>query len=352
MSVETLLVVVAGALVICVAVVAFVMWRRLRSTGSAEARDLLQLEDLKVSMANREGALDARMAELDNKVGRLQESLTSREAALEQRIKGMGDDVRKVSGLFASDRERGGWGEISLMRVFELAGLVEGRDYTRQFDAGDRRPDAVVHLPGGANIVIDAKFPTARYSEALECEDLEARQELMAEQGRELERVGKSLADKGYAELASGGYVVMYLPSQAVFEAAASAHLPLIEKLMERRVIVAGPSSLYPIVMHAGMLVTEHRAIRQSHEVLDAAKELRGRLVTFVSHLQSLSKALGRTVASFNAAVGSWTSRVSPQLDRVNDMAGLEPVDGIDPIDEAVRSLEVEPASFGSSSLN
>jgi DNA recombination protein RmuC len=297
------------------------------------------LHQTETALAARDGALGAQVAQLDTKLAALQESVSSREAALEAEVRGIGSRMQGIADLFTNDRARGGWAEIGMRRVFEQGGLVEGRDFTCQVTTGGVKPDAIVHLPGGRNIVIDAKFPIARFNEALVEEDPELRRRLLVEQGRELERVGKSLTARGYAELAAGGYVVMYLPSQAVYEAAAEAHGELIDRLMSQRVVIAGPTALYTLLLTVGALITEFQALQQADRILDEAKELHRRLGTFAGHLQGVGSALGGAVGSFNRAVGSWGSKVAPQLDRVSELTGREPVAGPTGLDEAIREL-------------
>ena len=270
----------------------------------------------------------------------LQESVTGREASLDEQVRGIGTQMKGITALFTNDRARGGWAEIGMKRIFEHGGLVEGRDYECQVSHGDIRPDAVVHLPGGRNIVIDAKFPTARFVDALAEEDPDHRARLLVEQGKDLERTGKALAAKGYADLASGGYVVMYLPSQAVYEAAAAAHPDLIDRLMASRVIVAGPSALYALLLNVGSLLTEYRALQQADQILDDARELRRRMSGFVDHLQRVGTGLNGAVRAFNRAVGSWESRLSPQLDRMSEQSGGSEIVGPTPIEEAVREVQ------------
>ena len=251
---------------------------RRRSHPESVGPDLgTRFEELQIALASREGALSAHVAQIDSRLAVLQESVTGREASLDEQVRGIGSQMKGITALFTNDRARGGWAEIGMKRIFEHGGLVEGRDFSCQVSQGDLRPDAVVHLPGGRNIVIDAKFPTARFMDALAEEDPERRGRLMAEQGKDLERVGKGLAAKGYSDLASGGYVVMYLPSQAVYEAAAEAHPDLIDRLMANRVIVAGPSALYALLLNVGSLLTEFRALQQADQILDEARELRRR---------------------------------------------------------------------------
>ncbi len=296
-----------------------------------------RLEEMKSALAAREGALGAQVAQLDTKLANLQESVTGREAALDEQVRGIGSQMQGITALFTNDRARGGWAEIGMKRIFEQGGLVEGRDYTCQVSEGGIKPDAVVHLPGGRKIVIDAKFPTARFGDALSEEDPDRRQRLLSEQGKELERVGKTLANKGYAELASGGYVVMYLPSQAVYEASASAHPELIDRLMTSRVIVAGPTALYALLLTVGSLLTEFQALQQADQILDEARELHKRLTTFAGHLQGIGTGLTKAVKAFNEAVGSWGSKVAPQLTRMTDLTGREVGEGLAPVEEAVR---------------
>ncbi|MCH8899266.1 MAG: DNA recombination protein RmuC [Acidobacteria bacterium] len=340
MNFDVAVLTVASLAVVAVVVLTIVMVRgRIRNGEDALSGALAEMN---VALAGREGSLDAKVSELDSKLASLQEAMTSREATLDEQVRGMGAQMQGITNLFSNDRARGGWGEISMLRIFEMGGLVEGRDYTPQFHAGDRTPDAVVHVPGGRNIVIDSKFPVARYVEALAVEDAEQRHSLLVEQGKELRRVGKSLIDKGYRELASGGYVVIYLPSQAVYEAAAEAHPEVIERLLEKRVIVAGPTALFALLLNVASLMTEHRALQQADQILDEAKELHRRMSVFVTHLQSVGAALGRTVEGFNAAVGSWTSRVAPQLTRVTDLTGQSDHEPVEPIDDAVREIEAD----------
>ena len=172
-------------------------------------------------------------------------------------------------------------------------------------------------------------------------DDPEERRRLLTEQGKDLERAGKSLLERGYADLASGGYVLMYLPSQAVYESAAAAHPEVIERLLANRVVVAGPATLYALLMNVASLVTEHRALQQADRILAEARELHGRITVFVGHLQAVGTGLARTVSAFNSAVGSWMSRVAPQLVRVGELSGSEEHQPPEPIDEPVRELQM-----------
>lgn len=343
MSIETIALVMSVVLSLAVfGLVALLIASRRHSSLSDEPVDdtlARRIDDLHQAFSGREGSLGAQVAQLDTKLAQLQASVTGSDAALDEQVRGIGAQMKGITALFTNDRARGGWAEIGMKRIFEHGGLVEGRDYRCQVAHGDIRPDAVVHLPGGRNIVIDAKFPAARFQEALATEDADVRSALLAEQGKELERVGRALAAKGYLDLASGGYVVMYIPSQAVYEAAASAYPALIDRLMENRVIVAGPSALYALLVNVGSLLTEYRALQQADQILDDARELHRRLSGFAGHLQKLGAGLSGSVRSFNAAVGSWEGKVGPQLRRMTEQSGGVEINGPEHIEEEVREV-------------
>jgi len=335
---EMIVLISVGGLIavgLVIATLVLVRERKSQSVGSVIDPTL----EMKTLLANRDGVMAEKVSQLDTKLASLQQSVTSREGALSAQVAGIDSQIRTIAGLFTNDRTRGNWGEISMARIFEMGGLVEGRDYETQMTLGGRRPDAIVHIPGGCDVVIDSKFPQARYIEALDTDDADERSRLLHLQGKEMENVGRELIKKDYAGLASGSYVIMYLPSQAVYEAAIAGHPEVLGRLMERRVIVAGPNGLFAVLMNVASLMKEHRAIEQAGEILVEAKELQGRMTTFVGHLETVGRSLGSTVSAFNGAVGSWTSTVAPQLNRIGEMRGDAIDADIIPIDEAIREL-------------
>jgi DNA recombination protein RmuC len=295
------------------------------------------IADLTGRMTSERSALETRLDLLGRSVAEVQSAIDKREGAIEERMGRIGDQVTDVVALFTSDRQRGSWGEVSLRRVFEVVGLVEGRDYQNQFHEGDRRPDVVVNLPGERRIVIDSKFPVVRYQEALAVDDPEKRGAKLVAHGRELERVARELANKHYAKTATGGYVVIYVPSQAVYEAAIEANPDLLERLMRIGVIVAGPAAVFALLKTVGTLLAEHRAVSEARAIVDDVRDLRDRFRVFTGHLTRVGAGLGTAVSAFNGAVGSWNGRVNPALDRIADKTGEDPLDPIEAVEEPIR---------------
>ena len=195
MSIEVISLAVVLLVLIAVGILIVVVIRGRSRAGDPDLSGALL--GIQTQLAGRDGALGARVSELDSKLVSLQEVVTSREASLDEQVRGMGAQMQGIANLFTNDRARGAWGEISMLRIFELGGLVEGRDYTAQFHSGEGTPDAVVHLPDDRNIVIESKFPVVRYSEALAAKDADERKGLLVQQGKELERVAKDARRQG-----------------------------------------------------------------------------------------------------------------------------------------------------------
>lgn len=343
MTVEVIAILVIGAMLVCGMAVGLIVLVRRRPQLEGSQLDAPPVPDpmveIRTLLSNRDVVVDEKVAQLDTRLAGLQDSITTREAVLNTQVSEMGSQIKTITGLFSNDRARGNWGEVSMVRIFESSGMVEGRDFETQVTIDGRTPDALVHLPGGCDVVIDAKFPIARYVEALEADNPEERNQLLKRQGQELESVGKDLARKQYADFASGSYVIMYLPSQAVYESAVAAHPRALESLMGEKVLVVGPNALFAVLLNIGSLMKEHRAIEQANEILIQARELHGRMNTFIAHLEKVGRSLGSTVTSFNGLVGSWTGSVAPQLNRIDEMRGETGDAQILSIDEAVRDV-------------
>src|SRR5690606_34313631 len=179
-----------------------------------------------------------------------------------------------------------------------------GVDYEKQYTQGENRPDVVVFLPGDNRIVIDSKFPTTRYLEAMAVEDPDRRHQLLREHGKELEKVGRELVKKHYQDMSTAGYVVMYVPSQDLFEAAVEAHSDLIDRLMAIGVIVAGPVNVFALLKTAATIVAQHRAVKDAHLIIDQVKDVRNRLGVFAGHFGKIRSGLAGAVDAFQQGGG------------------------------------------------
>ncbi len=262
------------------------------------------------------------------------------EGGLGERMRAVGDRVEGMATLFSNPQGRGGWGELSLRQALEHAGLVEGRDYElNRAGADGRRPDAVVHLPDGRRIVVDAKFPVARFVEAIAADDAGERDRLMAEQGRSLVVMAKDLRARGYHTQAAGGYVVMYVPDEGLYVEAMRSRPTLFEELRREQVLLAGPATLLALLGVTAQVIGEYRALREAQEIVADARELHVRLTRFAKHFGELGRKLDSAVKGYNQAVGSWESRLSPQARRLTERTMGEAVPTPKVVETSVRQV-------------
>jgi DNA recombination protein RmuC len=278
-------------------------------------------------------------ADMTPLVAQVEKAMAKLEGRVEGQVSSLGQQIGQIAAVFTNDRVRGSWGEVTLRNLLEHAGLTEGRDFVMQDTAGNGRPDATVRLPGERKLIVDAKFPIARLLEALDVEDPAEGARLLKEHAKEIEREAKSLIDRGYQQDAAGGFVVLYLPHEAVFQAAMVADPGLFDRLMAKRIVVAGPSTLLAVLRAASQLLVEQRAVNEARAIVDDAKELHKRLGTFIGYFAKIGRGLESATGAYNQAVGSWTSRVSTQVDRLADRAGMTAIAEPAAVDKQVRAL-------------
>ena len=247
------------------------------------------------------------------------ESIARMEGSLDGRLRSLDGRVDGVTSMFASAQGRGGWGELSLRQALEHAGLVEDRDFALNKAAGQdaNRPDAVIKLPDGRFLVIDAKFPVARFAAACRADDATERARLMGEHGRALTKMAKDLKARGYHAAAAGGYVVMYLPDEGLYVEAMRARPQLWDEVLGEQVLLAGPATLLALLGVTAQVINEYRAVEAARQIVTDTKELQTRLAKFAKHLGDVGKKLNTAVNGYNVAVGSWESRLVPQVNKV-----------------------------------
>ena len=268
--------------------------------------------------------------------------LAEMEGGLNARLRSVDERVGGVTSLFANPQGRGGWGELSLRQAFEHAGLIEGRDYEmNKVDGADgKRPDGVVKLPDGRKIIVDAKFPIARFVEAEAVGDDDERGRLLGEHGRSLVQMARGLRQRGYHTAAAGGYVVMYVPNEGLYVEAMRARPTLFDEVRSEGVLLAGPATLLALLGVTAQVIGEHRAIAEAREIVAETKELRARLATFAKHLCDVGKKLNTAAKSYNSAVGSWESRLEPQVRKVANRVAGEDVPGPVPVETIAREVQ------------
>ena len=272
------------------------------------------------------------------------ESLVNVQALLQR-------ETRNLSTALKRPEVRGRWGEITLRRVVELAGLAEHCDFEEQVQVsgGALRPDLLVRMPESRTIVVDAKTPLDAYLEAVEAQDDDARRVALRRHASQVEQRIRELGTKAYWEQFehSPEFAVLFLPGDQFLSAALSENSELIESALKQRIIVTTPSTLMALLKVIAYGWRQNLVTENAREIRKLGEDLHKRLNVFVGHLQKVSKSLGTAVDSFNASIGSMERNVLPQARKFTDLGvGGEPLPSVDQIEELVRlpASESKPA--------
>ena len=241
---------------------------------------------------------------------------------------------------------------MQLRRVFELAGMLDHVDFETQarLAEGALRPDAVVRLPGGRSVAVDAKTPLDAYLDAHEAEDDAARVEAGRRHARQVREHARRLGAKGYWEALGDApeFVVMFLPGETFLSAALEAEPELFEEAARRRVLLATPATLIALVKGVAMGWRQDAMARDAREIAEAARDLFDRLRVFGEHLDGVGRSLGQTLERYNAAIGSFEGRLAPTARRLEAL-GVAPegrrAPDLSRIDAAPRRLSPSAAA-------
>lgn len=235
-------------------------------------------------------------------------------------------ETRRLVQALRRPEVRGQWGELTLRRLVELAGMQSHCDFEEQptvaGEEGRLRPDLVVRLPEGRRIVVDAKTPLDAYLEAVEATEEGARRAALLRHARKVrERVGE-LASKRYWARFDGSldFVVLFIPGDQFLAAALEQDPRLLEDALAERVMLATPTSLVALLRAVAYGWRQQALADNAETVRDLGRELHERLATMLAHFDRLGSALNRTVEAYNSALGSLERRVLPGARRFTEL--------------------------------
>jgi len=261
-------------------------------------------------------------------------------------------ETGKLVNALRMPHVRGRWGEITLRRVVELSGMLNRCDFFEQQTpdaAGNStRPDMIIQLPGDRKIVVDSKVPITAYLDALETEDMDHTEEMLARHAGHVRTHIKQLAQKEYWTqfTPTPEFVVLFMPGENFFSAALQKEPGLIEEAANKGVILATPTTLISLLKAVAYGWKQETAAENAKAVSELGNELYNRMASMVSHFNSLGRDLDKCINTYNKAVGSFERRVLPSARKFEDMGvtikGGKTISRLDTVDNKARTMEIE----------
>lgn len=260
------------------------------------------------------------------------------------------DQTQNLVQALRRPEVRGQWGELTLKRLAELAGMVEHCDFYQQenikTDEGRQRPDMIVRMPDGREIVVDVKTPLDAYLSAIESTDDEQRQQHMQRHAKNVRQRINELASKAYWNQFSQSpeFVVLFIPGDQFLSAALESDYQLMEDALGKHVILATPTSFVALLRAVAYGWRQEQLAKNAEHIKKIGEELYQRLATFTSHLQKMGRSLDSTVKSFNSTVGSFDSRILPSVQKFREMgiSSSKEIEAQDQIESGVRQIETD----------
>ncbi len=304
----------------------------LRQSGLAEAR--ASAAETKVRELTQFGTAEARVAAvvapLKDTIDRLQTQVRDLEkgrervfGSLESQISTLSRETVALNQTLRSPGARGRWGELTLRRVVELAGMAAHCDFYEQETVNSRqRPDLLVRLPGGRVIAVDAKAPLTAFQDAVTAPDDTSRKAALMRHSQTVQRHVDQLASRQYWSQIQPApeLVILFLPGDHLLSAALEHNPSLLESAIAQRVILATPSTLVSALAGVAHGWREQHVIENAELIRRTAGELCERLEVWQTYYAEMGAGLGRALEAYNRSVASWESRLVPSLRRIREM--------------------------------
>jgi len=313
-------------------------------------------ETAKGDLAQRQESIKTLVEPLKQQLETYQKRLQQSEAAqsstlgevkkqlelLSQQSQSLASETLQFRRVLSSNQARGRWGEETLRRVVEAAGMSAHCDFTEQTQAGENRPDLVVRLPGDRYIIVDAKVPDFDFLNALESADDAKRAEALAAHAAKLKATIKALADRDYPSQFPNAldYVVLFVPAESLFSAALEGDHDLIVWAAGKRILLATPASLIALLRSVSVSWQQHAQTENAQKIAEAAQELYARVCKFTEHFEKIRAGLERANTAFNDAAASFQTRVRPAGERLAELGGAnsaKELADIQPLDSTLR---------------
>jgi DNA recombination protein RmuC len=338
--------------------------------NSTEFLKLAQ-ENLKAFQVHAQGDLQQREKAVENLVKPIREALERTEqqmrrleqdrkeahGALSKHLETMAESHRLLQGetrnlvqALRRPEVRGQWGEMTLKRLAELAGMVEHCDFYEQepvqTETGVLRPDMIVRMPDGREIIVDAKTPLDAYLTAIEAKTDAERDQALLHHARKVRERVRELSAKAYWQQFRNApdFVVLFIPGDQFLSAALERDRALLEDALAARVILATPTSFVALLRAVAYGWRQEALAENAEQIRVLGEEMYARLGIFAEHLGRVGKSLDGSVAAYNKAVGSFDTRILPSARKFTEMGirHKKPVEEPEPLERSPRPLQGE----------
>ena len=294
------------------------------------------------------------LTRVDTKLQEVEQGRVATQAHLTEQMRALTDahhvlqsETSRLSRALRSPNVRGQWGELQLRRALESAGLVQGSHYelkeSIQGEEGRLTPDAIVKLPGGKNVVVDAKVPLSAYLEAAETDDDVIRAAKLRDHARQVKDHVTRLANKSYWAhfQPAPDIVVMFVPGESLLTSALQEDGALLEYSMQRGVMLASPLTLIALLRAISYGWQQETIAKNAQEISDLGRQLYDRISKLAEHFETVGRSLAKSVQAYNSAVGTLESRVLVTARRLKDKGVTAPEEFPEPeaIDQTPRPL-------------
>jgi DNA recombination protein RmuC len=310
--------------------------KRQQSIGSL----LKPLEGQLKQYQDRMGQTDTRQSSAIGEVKKHLETLATQSQSL-------ASETIQLRQILGSNQARGRWGEETLRRVVEAAGMSSHCDFHEQTVAGDAKPDMTVHLPGERMIIVDSKVPDLEFLNTLSEADDTRRKETLVAHAAKLKSTIKALNDRNYPEQFSNAldHVVLFLPAESLFSAALEGDSDLIIWAQQRKILLATPASLIALLRSVSLSWQQHAQTENAQKIATAAQDLFKRVQVFVGHLDGIRKGLTSATTAYNKAVGSYERSVRPGGQKLKELGGTPDKQQLSEMGDIAEPLRLPPDS-------